>query len=116
MKNLIYNPWSFSLFVIFAIMFGLSLKVTGKKAQTATSQLRQLESDTKILESRIASKSALASKSAQPFTKEKITRDELLLIKPGEIIIELPPIVLKTTDISIKPSQTPLEKWQEILR
>jgi cell division protein FtsB len=112
MKNLIFNPWSFGLVMIFAVMFGLSLRTTGQKARITRDQLEQLQTETSQLESSVASKTAQASKSAQPFMKEKIARDELLLIKPGEVVMELPPIVAESTQADVGPTQTPWQAWQ----
>lgn len=52
-----------------------------------------------------------------PFVQEKIIRDQLLLQKPGEYVVQLP-----TELVSPEPSQldnqaeaTPLEKWKRVL-
>lgn len=116
MKNIFYNPWSFSIFLIFAIMFGLSLNTTGQKAKITSQQLQELQIETQTLKANLTLKTLQASRSAQDFSKEKIGRDELLLIKPGDVVMELPPLNSKAEKIDLTPTQTPFQAWKNILR
>ena len=115
MKKLIFNPWTFGAFVIFAVLLGISLKNTGQKAQITRDQLKQLETETQALETSVASKAAEASRSAKPFIKEKIARDELLWIKPGEVVMELPAISVAPVQANLSPTLTPREVWKQLL-
>lgn len=115
MNKIFFNPLTFGAVLLVASLVGLSLHQTGKKANTAQQQLEHLEKNLQDLKNAIAEKTIEASRSAEPFVKEKIARDQLLWQKPGEVVIELPATTPSPKAATTQPTQTPLQAWQEVL-
>jgi cell division protein FtsB len=115
MIKLLFNPWTFGIVLLLAIMAGVSLQQTGQKAQTAADQRQSLETEVTALQLKVSASAAQASASANPFMKEKIARDELLWQKPGETVIELPATAPTPTSVVAQTTLTPWQAWKKLL-
>lgn len=116
MRKLLSHPFILILacIVVALLLISLQLKKSqvARRAQIVASQeesLQQLRSDVAGLESQLEA-------SSDPFYQEKVLRNELLMQKEGEIVVQIPseqlPIRPQPTPT---PTNTPWQAWQQTL-
>lgn len=67
------------------------------------------------LEEEMLFKQVELEKARKSYSKEKILRDELLLKKPGEFVIQLPELVIENKVEEQIDNKTPINEWQELI-
>jgi cell division protein FtsB len=115
MIKILFNPWALGGILLLALVISSSLQQTSQKAKISADQLKSLTTEVANLELNVASSAAIASQSSNPFYKEKVARDQLLWQKPGEIVVQLPPISPTPTQLTRTDTQTPWEAWKKLL-
>lgn len=116
MKHILSHPISKILFIIMAILFIISLQLKKKEIARRALIIEIQQTKVEKLKQEISDLESKASSSADPFFQEKIVRNELLMQKEGETIIQIPPELLPTRIIpSPTPSFTPWQAWKELL-
>lgn len=102
--------------VLFSLLF-FSLRQTGNKTQQSTDEISALEEKAYQASKEVQELQDELEYSKSPEYKEKIIRNELLLQKPGEYIVQLTAPETEPLDTHITPSApiTNQEKWLEIL-
>lgn len=116
MRKLLSHPvvMLFSIVVVGLIIVSLqfSKDQVSRRAAIVASQEESLEK----IQTEVAELEARLEQSSDPFYQEKVLRDELLLQKDGEIVIQIPreqlPEIVRP---SATPTQTPWESWRQIL-
>jgi cell division protein FtsB len=115
MNKLFYNPISLIVFVLVVFTISLSLRETAKRADLAKKEVTALEQEVKMLETDTTAAQELVLERQGEFMREKIARNELLLQKPDEIIVQLPPITPKPMPTPMITKGTPLEEWKQAI-
>ncbi len=100
---------------IIAIIFIISLRQNLQKIEVSQKNVGKLEQQVQKLETEIENKQTRLEKAQQPLAKEKIARDELLLQKDNELVVQLPEIIIKAEEKQAPEEKTSWEKWQEVL-
>ncbi len=116
MRKLLYHPLVVLLVTAMSFAYLLSLRTTLQKADQPSETVGVLEQEIDYLASEVSRLEQQAEASQTEFSREKIIRDELLMQKPGEYIIQLPdtiPVVV--TQPSPPPTPTPWEAWRKLL-
>lgn len=116
MKKLLFNPIFTVLITFFAFLIILSLNKTSNKASIAQNNLSQIEQDISYLEQEVENNKNLLYQTQNDFNKEKIIRNELLMKKEGEIIVNLPLKGLAKNSDSEAKKLTAWQSWMELLR
>ena len=119
MNRIFNHPLTALVLTVLGIIFIMSLYKTGQRNKQVTSTAKVIESKVEILKQQVAKaqQELDASQSKDDFKKEQIIRDELLMQKEGEVVIQLPPInqveskTLETTSVN----QSPWQEWQKLL-
>lgn len=102
----------YTILVIFVI---ISMNQTVKEIQKSTETTTILDQEIEEIASEVSGLEAALAQAQSEFTKEKIARDELLLQKEGEVIVQLPEIELpEEKEVTIAP-KTPWDEWRELL-
>jgi len=95
----------------------MSLHFNTLEIKNSTQSITQLDQQVNLTAKEVETLKHKLEQVQQPEAKEKIIRDELLLQKPGEYTIQLPPIETtdKTTTIPSSTPTSPRQEWFAIL-
>ncbi len=125
MPKWIFSPIVAILFTVVGIGIFLSLLKTDTELEQSAALLGQMRDEVAHLEQKVAQSTQSVIEATASGTKERIIRDELLLKKPGEYVIQLPNLEeqfgLNQTDQELAAnSQTtqnkkPIEEWKKLL-
>jgi cell division protein FtsB len=116
MQKLLFHPLTAIFITFISIIFLISLYHSNLDIRKSTETISVLDQENQKLASEVSGLEKKLTMAESDFAKEKITRDELLMQKPGEIIVQLPP--LPNLDIQLQPETknlTPWEEWQKLL-
>jgi len=111
MRKLLEHPLVLVLITITAGIFMFSLYVSAKTSSGGNETLHSLEESVEHQQARVHSLEQQVALSSDPFIQEKIQRDERLQQKPGEIVLQLPPINVPSPNP--EPAVRPLSPWEE---
>ena len=116
LSKILFNPIAFIVITAFSLVFSLSLYNSAKKTRESSQQLNVLEQEIAGMKNEVTELEQAVLEAEQPFTKEKIIRNELLMQKPGEYIVQIPEEVAVQAETTIpSPSPKPWEEWKELL-
>jgi len=87
--KLIYHPITILVITIVAIAFFFSLDKSSRKTQSSNENIKILEYEVNQVSSEIVSLEEKIEDTQSDQFKEKIIRNELLLQKPGEYILQI---------------------------
>ena len=115
MLKLLNHPITIVIVTLIASIFMLSLRRTNLKQaqsvitiQTTSEKIEQLENEVNLLENKLA-------EAETPLAKEKIFRNELLLQKPGEYVIQMHEEEIENLIDKTVKNPTPWEEWKKLL-
>ncbi|MCB9813347.1 MAG: septum formation initiator family protein [Pseudomonadales bacterium] len=112
MTKLIYHPLIAILVTILAIFTVFSLLKRTQKTEVSTQNIENLENEVKIMSGEVMDLEEKIIETESEEYKEKIVRNELLLQKPGEIVVQLPDAQTeKEVIIEKKDESKPIEQW-----
>ena len=116
--KLLYHPITILALTIVAIMFFFSLDKSSKKTQSSSENIRVLEYEIDQISNEIIGLEEKIELTESEQFKEKVVRNELLLQKPGEYILQIQENTEAKPEnklINKTKTVTPLENWKEIL-
>lgn len=117
MTKLIQHPLTILLATILTIVFFISLESSSNKTQVSSQNIQVLEQEvSQISEEIIKLQDKIEQTGTQHF-QEKIVRNELLLQKPNEFVLQIPQNTLDDTEIKehTQAKETPLQQWKSLL-
>ena len=120
-RNILYHPISIVIITILAILFYISLEQSSKKTEQSAQQIEILESEVNQLSDKIISLEEKIVLADSDEFKEKVVRNELLLQKEGEYILQIPESAdsenknCTNSDCEIDQKQPPIALWTELL-
>lgn len=117
MTKLIQHPLTILLATILVIVFFISLESSSNKTQVSSQNIQVLEKEvSQISEEILELQDKIEQTNTQQF-QEKIVRNELLLQKPNEFVLQIPQSALDETEIKehTQEKQTPLQQWKTLL-
>lgn len=115
-QNLFNHPFLAIIFTCFCIFAIFSLQLSSKKAFISKESIEQLEKNVEILEKEVNRENEKLKISQEPIALEKILRNELLLKKDGEIVLQIPEKEASNNhneDLDIQLGG-PLKEWQKL--
>lgn len=106
----------FILFItLITILFIFSLRRTASKSIVSQENVEVLEHNLQDISTRIETEKKELEYTSSEFAKEGILRNELLLQKPGEYILQIPLEEKETKKQTISREITPWETWVNLL-
>jgi cell division protein FtsB len=114
-SRLFFNPISFILVTVVCLLFSISLYKSAKRTSESAQDLAVLEKDIETMEQQLQGLREKEHQAEQPFTKEEIIRNELLMQKPGEYVVQIPETMENSDSPIISPTPTPWEQWKALL-
>ena len=116
MMRLLYHPLTLLAFTLLVVIFALSLHTSRQKMKTSTERIAVLEQEVDQMASEVYQLDYQVQTATSSAAQEKIIRDELLMQKPDEIIVQLPPIdEVKVPMPSPSPSPEPWQEWRMLI-
>lgn len=111
MRSLISHPLVIIVLSVIALSSVISFFVSSRGSRTSAETLEALDTSVARQQERVSELELQAKLSNDPFIQEKIQRDERLLQREGEIVLQLP--VVTAIPTIPEPTPTPLTIWQE---
>lgn len=114
MSKFLSNPIILIFFTLIFVIFYMSLQKNEEKIKISTQSINSLETEVLDLKREVEQAEINVLNAQEPLNKEKIIRDQLLMQKDGEIILQIPEIERNEAKIEVY-STSPWEKWMELL-
>ncbi len=116
MRSLLFHPITVVVITILALLYFFSLRSTNQRASEPSQTVNELKQEVSNLASEVSELEKRVATSQTEFAREKIIRDQLLMQKPGEYVIQVGENVNTAEEIA-KPSPTPTvwEEWKKLL-
>lgn len=111
------HPLLIGVFTCLCLLAIFSLRESSKKAIISKESIEKLEKNIESLEKDVAKENEKLKISQEPIALEKIIRNELLLKKEGEIVLQIPDEEKnKEEEKDLKSGQNgPWEEWKKLL-
>lgn len=111
MRTLLSHPLTIIVLSVIALSSVISFFVSARSSRTGTETLDALDMSLARQQERVEALELQAELSNDPFIQEKIQRDERLLQRPGEVVLQLP--VVTSLPVIPEPTPAPIPVWQE---
>lgn len=116
MSRFFYNPITLLAITIVGVVFSLSLHKTAQKTQFSQQKLQEISQEIEQTKAEVGNLRVELNNSQQPFAKEKIIRDELLMKKKGEYVIQIPDELIKSKkQEKHTPPNSAWNEWKQLL-
>ncbi len=116
LSQIVYHPtFVFGItLVVFAIC--ISLFLNSREIRSSSNLVTNLRSQVEQKQQEYNKVKEQASNAQTPFNQESIMRNELLLQKQGEYIVQMPDLPEPIMSISVTQKQlSPWEEWRQVL-
>ena len=119
--KLLYHPITIFVLTILIVSFFFSLDKSSKKMQSSSANIHILEHEVEQISNEVIELEEKINRTTSLQFKEKVVRDELLLQKEGEFIIQIPDFIGENTDntcindCSNTIINSPIFAWKELL-
>jgi cell division protein FtsB len=114
MKQLLEKPLIILIATIITLLFIISLRKTASKSLVSQHNIELLEQKLQAVNQQIITEQKDLETTSSEFAKEKVMRDELLLQKPGEYILQIPLEYQNTNNQAQPIPPTPVESWRKL--
>jgi len=112
----LYHPVVVLLLTLAGVVFSYSLYSNIAKTRSSTEHVSVLEQETYQIASDVSSLAEKLETAQTPENQEKIIRDQLLMQKTGETVVQLAPITASNSStVAPKPSPQPAQEWKNLL-
>ncbi|MBP7774748.1 hypothetical protein KA078_03075 [Candidatus Woesebacteria bacterium] len=110
------HPITLILAVVVSILLYISLDKSAHKATNSSAYVQTLEEQKNDVATEVAQLQQQFTLAQSPFTQEKILRDELLLQKSDEVILQLPALPISVEkNIESTKNLTPWQEWMSLV-
>lgn len=96
-----------------SIVFSISLYKSAQRTNISSQNLESLEQEVAEIEQEVAQLEESLETAKQPLAKEKIIRNELMMQKPGEYVIQIATEELSNQAKKLPNQEKNLSPWQE---
>ena len=116
MLKILYQPLVIAIITLLTGILCLSLYVSSFQLRGSSEKVAVLKADVEKQQA-LADELAKKLEAAQhPFSKEELIRDQLLMQKPGEFVVQMPNLPVNDLDLGVTPQQTsPWQEWKKLL-
>ncbi len=116
MQQILKHPLTLISALIFTLFLLFSLDKSAHKATTSSAYVMTLEKERDSIAAEVTALQKKYADTQTQFTQEKILRDELLLQKKDEVIIQLPQVVVPAETAPVaQTEQSAWQQWKEVL-
>lgn len=116
MTKLVYHPVVVLIISIVAAMFIISLNKTARKTEISSENIKSLENEVHQMSNELIDLENNLIETESDEYKEKIIRNELLLQKPGEKVIQMQNIENSNNfEQKSEEENKPINQWLKLL-
>jgi len=115
MNKIILNPLTIIAFTILGVTLLISLRQNINKIDQSQQNMNILEQEIVKLSSEVSQTEQQLEKADDPISKEKILRNELLMQKEGEYIVQIPEVESRKKQKADHKKTTPWEEWTKLI-
>lgn len=115
MQKILAHPLVMILLTGLTIMIVISLNRTAQKSKVSSENVRLIEQKNEQIRQQIDFQQQAIDEASTGLAKEKILRNELLLQKPGEYVLQIPDEMVINQQTGQLEQKTPLQEWQELV-
>lgn len=115
MSSLLKNPISVVIITIIAVFYYLSLNKSAQKASISSQTVAQIEEERTLVSNEVTQLEKQLEGINHPISQEKALRNELLLQKPGEYVLQLPSIEVSEAQHAVPKEPSAWDEWRKIL-
>jgi hypothetical protein len=115
MRQLLAHPLIILALTFLVVLFVISLQKTAQKSRVASENVRLIEEKNAELTIQIEAGQQALDNAGTDLAKEKILRNELLLQKPGEYVIQIPDELIIQQQSGEIQEKSPWQQWQDLL-
>ena len=111
-----FHPLTALSLTLVTLVAVISLRQTAQKTQISSEETKVLDQEVQKIASEISELKAQVELAEHPFTQERILRNELLMQKPGEYVVQIPEVsVPPRPQPTPTPTLSPWQAWQQVL-
>lgn len=117
MIKIIYHPFIIIIFTVISIVFFLSLEKSSQKTEISSKNIEVLEQEIYEMSTQASELDEKIINADSEIFKEKVIRNELLLQKPGEKVIQISSFEGQKSgnESEVIETQKPLDAWLDLL-
>ena len=115
MNKLIYHPIFIGLVSLLAIIFIISLNKNNQKSKLSNQSISHIQTEIDMLKIQIDTQKEKLEAVKDPLSKEKILRDQLLLKKENEYVVQIPDIEVEEDENFSKNKISAWEEWKKLI-
>ena len=115
MKKLLFHPISAIILTIVSLSVISSLRSHHQSLQSQQQLLLARKQEISQLETQLQQQQQQIEQASYAITKERMIRDELLMQKEGELIVQIPNFEPSNVEITPTPTKIPMVEWQQLL-
>lgn len=109
------HPLALLLITLLAGLFSLSLHFSVRKTQISSEQVQLLDQEMNQMASEVSALEDEVKQAGTPEMQEKIIRNELLMQKNGEYVVQLPSTGSGNANLPPQASLSPWQQWWQML-
>jgi hypothetical protein len=114
--RILYSPLVAVIITIIVGIICTSLYMNAYRIQQSEHSVTKLEVEVASAEAKLAIIESTAQMSTSSTAKERLIREQLLLQRPGEFIVQLPDLpVPSPTPVTPPAAVRPWQQWKELL-
>lgn len=116
MLKLLYQPLVVAIITLLTLILCVSLYLSSTQLRSSSQKVAALQADVakeQVVRDQLAEK---LNETQKPSSQEKIIRDELLMQKPGELVVQMPELPAVTVEPAVSEErQSAWEEWRKLL-
>jgi len=116
MTKWLFHPLILFALTVLAVWLYISLLQTEEKMRLSAESVTVLDQEVEHIANQVSDLEKQLSEANSPESQEQRIRDELLLKKPGEYVVQLPTEQPTPQSIEKHSKKTPLQTWLMLLR
>lgn len=109
--RILYSPLGAAIITGIVGVICVSLYMNARRIQQSAITVQKMETEVASIEAKVNQVERNAFEATSSTAKERIFREELLLQKPGEYIVQIPDQPLPSP--AVKAEETTLRPWQQ---
>jgi len=114
--RILYSPLAAIFLSVFVGVISLSLYLNAVHIQQSEHFVTKLETEVATIEGKVNLKVAETVEATASAAKERMYRDQLLMQKPGEFVLQIPELPSpKPTPVVLPQPLKPWSQWKKIL-
>jgi hypothetical protein len=116
MSKILYSPLAILLSTVITILLCVSLYLNSHELAHSTTKITDLQAEVTTQNNTLEKLKSNLEDAKGDLAKEKIIRDQLLMQKPGEYVVQVPDLpVSSVPSREVIEPLSPWKKWQKLL-